>query len=169
MSVGSRRIEDSASLYYFWPRTENPMLMECVEGIEYTVDVYVGLEGKVHCAVPRRRIEVRSGEISKGLTEAVPEIINAATMAAEALPGPRGVLTFQCMHTESGDAIFFELNARFGGGAPLSIHAGANFPRWLIEETLGKAPSVGNPAFRENTLMLRYDDAVYTNEGIFCP
>ncbi len=165
MSIGSRRIEDMASLEYFWPRTANPMLMECVEGAEYTVDVYTGLDSQVHCAVPRRRIEVRSGEISKGLTEAVPEVIEGAMAAARALPGPRGVLTFQCMHTESGDAIFFELNARFGGGAPLSIQAGADFPRWLIEEAMGQAPSVGEPAFQENTLMLRYDEAVYTADG----
>ena len=164
-SIGSRRIDDVEELRFFWPRTKNPMLLECLTGVEYTVDVYSGLDGTVHCAVPRRRVEVRAGEVSKGLTEQVPAVIEAATKAAKALPGARGVLTFQCMLSDDGTPYFFELNARFGGGAPLSIHAGADFPRWLLEETQGRAPSVGSPPFRPRTLMLRYDDAVFLDEA----
>ena len=53
-----------------------------------------------------------------------------------------------------------EINPRFGGGFPLSYLAGANYPKWIIEEYL-----IGNeiPVFHDwqkNMLMLRYDHEV---------
>ena len=32
-----------------------------------------------------------------------------------------------------------EINARYGGGFPLALEAGADFPRWQLEELLGPA------------------------------
>ncbi|WP_419523240.1 ATP-grasp domain-containing protein [Lentibacter algarum] len=165
-SIGSRVIGDLDELRFYWARTEDPILLEYLEGVEYTVDVYVGLDGTVHCAVPRRRIAVRAGEVSKGITEDVPTIIEAAMLAAGLLPDARGVLTFQCIMGPSGIPSFFEINARFGGGAPLSIHAGADFPRFLIEEVLGQAPSIPKPpGFDPGVLMLRFDDAVFVPDA----
>lgn len=165
MSIGSRRLESMEDLRYWWPRTRNPMLMECATGIEYTIDVYSGLDGVPRCAVPRRRVEVRAGEVSKGLTEAVDVVMQGAMTAAAALPDAVGVLTFQCLLGDDGVARFFELNARFGGGAPLSIAAGADFPAWLLMEHEGKRPKILSPGFRPRTLMLRFDDAVFIDEG----
>ncbi len=160
-SIGSRRLDSLADLEYWLPRTDEPLLLEFLEGREYTIDVYVGLDGTAHCAVPRRRLQVRAGEVEKGITENHPTVIDTALRAARALRGGVGVLTFQCIVDSEGRAYFFELNARFGGGAPLSIHAGADFPRWLIEERLGKLPTINDPAFRDGVLMLRWDDAVF--------
>ncbi|MFT5430230.1 MAG: carbamoyl-phosphate synthase large subunit, partial [Myxococcota bacterium] len=57
------------------------------------------------------------------------------------------------------------LNARFGGGAPLSIAAGADFPRWLLEELEGTRPTIVAPGFNAGILMLRFDDAVFVEGG----
>ncbi len=164
-SIGSRSIPSRDELEYWLPRTRKPLLFEELRGPEYTVDVYVGLDGVPRCAVPRRRLEVRAGEVSKGVTEDVPAVIRDALRAAAALPDARGVLTFQCRLDETGRPRFFELNARFGGGAPLSIAAGADFPRWLVEERLGRRPTIGAPAFRPGVVMLRFDDAVFLEGG----
>ena len=163
-SIGSRAINDLEELRFWLPRTHEPLLLELAGGVEYTVDVYAGLDGRVHCAVPRRRVQVRAGEVEKGRTEAIEEIMDTAMRAARALPGGRGVLTFQCLLPDDGPPSVFELNARFGGGAPLSIEAGADFPRWLIEEALGREPSVATPPFEDGVLMLRWDDAVFIRE-----
>ena len=72
---------------------------------------------------------------------------------------------FQCILGADGKARFFDINARLGGGAPLSIYAGADFLCWTIEERLGRRPSVGNPPFRPAALMLRFDDAVFIDDG----
>ncbi len=164
-SIGSRSIPSLSELEYWLPRTRRPLLFEELTGPEYTVDVYVGLDGQPRCAVPRRRLEVRAGEVSKGITEAHPAVMRDALRAAAALPDARGVLTFQCRVDTGGTPRFFELNARFGGGAPLSIAAGADFPRWLVEERLGRRPQIAEPAFRHGVLMLRYDDAVFLEDG----
>ena len=46
------------------------IVQDYVPGAEYTLDIYRGRDGKVHCVVPRQRLAVRSGEVEKGLTVA---------------------------------------------------------------------------------------------------
>ena len=95
--------------------------MEMVTGPEYTVDVYVDLKGIARCAVPRRRLEVRAGEVSKGLTVRDAAIIDASMAVAAALPGAVGCITLQCFKRPNGEVTFIEINARFGGGYPLEL------------------------------------------------
>jgi carbamoyl-phosphate synthase large subunit len=160
-SIGSRILESEEDLRYWWPRTNDPLLMEYAPGREYTVDVYCGLNGDISCAVPRRRLRVRHGEVEKGRTENVSMLIEQAIIAAKALDTPRGVINFQCMVGDDNIPKWIELNARFGGGAPLSHQAGANFPKWLLEEALGLQPSIDNPAFQPGVTMMRWDDSVF--------
>ena len=52
---------------------EDPKLifMEYVDKNEYkefTVDMYYGQDNHIKCIVPRERIEIRAGEINKGIT-----------------------------------------------------------------------------------------------------
>jgi len=43
----------------------------------------------------------------------------------------------------------------------LSIKAGANFPRWLVQWWRGEDPRIRLDGWREGLLMLRYDEAVW--------
>ena len=56
---------------------------------------------------------------------------------------------------------FFEVNPRFGGGAPLSIAAGADLPLYLLQEVLGMPITASVGDFTDQLLMLRYDDALF--------
>jgi len=49
-----------------------------------------------------------------------------------------------------GDGVIFEINPRFSGGIPLTIQAGADMPRMLVDLTAGRrvAPSIGR--FRDD-------------------
>jgi len=159
-SVGAVRIDDAAELRFHLARTCWPVVESLETGEEFTVDVFVDMDGRARCAVPRRRLEVRGGEISKGRTVKDGAIMDAASRLAEALGGCRGCVTLQCFRGPEGRIAFFEANLRFGGGFPLSYTAGANFPGWLLRMVAGEAI----PAFdgwQDGLVMLRYDDAVF--------
>ena len=64
-------------------------------GDEYTVDVLVNRQGRGLCAVPRKRLEVRGGEISKGMTERQESLVALTRRLAETLPGAYGALNVQ--------------------------------------------------------------------------
>ena len=147
-------------------RGTDVVIEELVSGDEYTVDVFVDATGRARSPVPRRRLEVRAGEVSKGLTVRHPKVESLVARIAEDLPGARGCLNVQLIHDEpTGRIAVLEINARFGGGYPLTHHAGAPYVRWLLEEALGREPSIPDtPVWRPDTLMLRYDDAVFVDD-----
>jgi carbamoyl-phosphate synthase large subunit len=75
----------------------------------------------------------------------------------ELLPGCRGPLNFQGFLDASGGVRLTEINARFGGGYPLTHAAGARFPEWLLMERMGRPIPRDFQDWRPDTVMLRYD------------
>lgn len=139
------------------------LVQELWQGREFTVNVFFDRSGRLCCAVPHERLEVRAGEVSKGITRDIPALAAAAEKLAAALPGAAGPLCFQAVLTPAGKFAVFEINARFGGGFPLAHRAGAFFSRWLLEESAGLPSTVGK-TWKEGVTMLRYDSAVFLNE-----
>jgi len=159
--MGNYIVRNLDELRTFGRRVKEAIVQEFVKGVEHTMDVYTGFDGVPRCAVPRRRLEVRTGEVSKGLVVKNPAIMQVGLQVAEALGGCRGVVTVQCMVTPRGRIRVIEINPRFGGGAPLAIRAGADFPRWILSELLGKRPRINPTGFRDDLAMLRYDESVF--------
>jgi carbamoyl-phosphate synthase large subunit len=148
-------------LLFYAKRIPNVICQEFVEGAEFTCDVYVDFGMKVRCVVPRRRIEVRAGEMSKGQVVKNARIMSeAAALVAKLGAGP-GVITLQLFLTHDGKVKFIEINPRFGGGVPLSIKAGANFPKWILQELAGRKPDIHPGGFKDGLTMLRYDSEVW--------
>src|SRR5690606_11344664 len=108
------------------------IVQEFVTGVEHTLDVYTGLSGEPRCVVPRRRIEVRGGEVTKARTVKHAGIMETGLQVARVLGDCVGLITIQVILTPEGRIRVIEVNPRFGGGAPLAIRAGANFPKWLL-------------------------------------
>lgn len=159
-------IGDQIDLDYHLLRGRDPIVQEFVEGVEHTLDVYVGLGGTARCVVPRRRWQVRGGEVSKGVVVKDRAIIEAGRQVVASLgPSLRGVVTLQCIVTAAGRIRFIEINPRFGGGAPLSIAAGADFPGWLMTELLGGTPVIAAEGYENGLCMLRYDWAAFVSLG----
>jgi carbamoyl-phosphate synthase large subunit len=138
------------------------LVQSIATGREYTVDVFVDRDGRCRCAVPRRRIETRGGEVSKGVTVRNRDVMDLAWQVAETLPGAYGVMNIQIFHDAATNQLaVIEINPRFGGGYPLSEQAGAPMTRWLLEDVL-KLPSTSRAdMWREGVVMLRYDAAVF--------
>jgi len=127
---------------------------------EYTVDMYYSHDGELRCLVPRLRIETRAGEVSKSRTARI-DAIDMLLDRLGSVDGARGCITLQIFVHRRSDVIYgIEVNPRFGGGYPLSYEAGANFPRWLIEEYLLGKPVEFCDDWESELTMLRYDDHV---------
>jgi carbamoyl-phosphate synthase large subunit len=136
-------------------------VQELARGREFTVNLYVNRAGKCVCAVPHWRVEVRAGEVSKGITVKDPRLMELARRVAEALPGARGPLNMQCFLDDDGTIAIIEINARFGGGYPLAHKAGARFTDWLLDEQEGREAGPYD-GWTDDLAMLRYDEAVFS-------
>jgi len=158
---GNAVVNNRRELSFFAKRIPNVIYQQFIEGTEYTCDVYIDFDLKVRCVVPRKRIEVRTGEVSKAQIIKNTRIMSEAVSLAEKLGAGPGVITLQLFLTSSGDIKFVEINPRFGGGAPLSIKAGANFPKWILNELSGKKQNIRFDGFKDNLIMLRYDSEVW--------
>ena len=163
-SVGVTKINNRKELVFFHDYIPNAIIQECIRGQEFTNDVLVDFQGKVKCVVPRLRMETRAGEISKGITVKNQEIIAATKKVVEALPGAVGCITVQCFLLPNQEIKFIEINPRFGGGIPLSIQAGANFPRWIIEMSLNRHSQIALDQWQEGVVMLRYDESIFVTK-----
>ena len=74
-----------------------------------------------------------------------------------------GAINIQCRIVD-GVATVFEINPRFSGGIPLTIAAGADFPRMLVELARGRrvTPQIGR--FQEGLWMSSYETSVFLPE-----
>jgi carbamoyl-phosphate synthase large subunit len=146
-------------------RGDEVVVQEVAQGHEHTIDLLVDSAGRCVSAVPRRRLEVRAGEVSKAVTVRSPALEDVAARVGEALPGAYGPLTVQVFATDDDELAVIEVNARFGGGFPLAREAGADHPRWLVEEVAGLPSTADAGAWRPGLVMLRYDAALFVDEG----
>lgn len=162
-------IKTASDLIPYHFENEKLMFMEYIDHNqydEYTVDTYYDKDGDLKCIVPRKRIAVRAGEVNKGVTHRN-EIFDCIKTKLSHIEGAVGCLTMQFFFNPNTKRIIgIEINPRFGGGYPLSYLAGANYPKFLIEEyLLGKEIDFFDD-WQVNLLMLRYDDEVLVSNYI---
>ena len=156
---------DRRELEFFCDYVVDPIVQERLPGPEITSDVLCDASGAVRAVVSRRRIEVRAGEVSKGITVHDPEIIEGCVEIAEGLKATCPI-TIQCM-LKDGRPLFTEVNARLGGGVPLALAAGARLVEWLLAleaEIDVTIPPVGS--YRTGVSFTRFDDAFTLSEEV---
>ncbi len=130
---------------------------------EFTIDVFLALDGVATSAVPRERMQVVAGESYVGRTVNDPELAAESIRLCQMM-GLTGHNTVQAFRTPNGFE-FIEVNPRFGGGAALSMAAGAPSPRWLIQETAGIPFDPAPGSFQPELVMLRYTRDVWISES----
>ena len=128
---------------------------------EYTIDMYYGTDNCVKCIVPRERIKIRAGEINKGRTVKCP-LMDYIKERLDKIEGCIGCICIQVFFNPlTEDVVGIEINPRFGGGYPQSYAAGGNYPEMLIKEYFLGEKIAYIDDWKDNMLMLRFDDAVY--------
>ncbi len=158
------RVSNPRELQFFLDYVPDPVVQEWMPGPEITNDVICDLDGDILAVISRRRIEVRWGEVAKGVTIHDQSITDACVRAAKALPAV-GPITVQCMIKENAP-YFTEINARLGGGVPLGIAAGVDSPRYLLAKAAGIAtdiPPLG--AYQTGLYLTRFDSSYFLTEG----
>src|SRR5262249_44959194 len=156
-SLDNFTADDADELHRAIRKVPDLIVQPLVRGVEVTIDTLSDLQGRFLAACPRERLEVKSGQAVRSRTFASPELEALARRAVEGLPiiGPANL---QCFLTDDGPR-FFEINARFGAGTALSIHAGLNGPLALVRLAQGRRLPELCP--RPGVLMLRYWQEVF--------
>ncbi len=158
------RILNQRELDFFAGYIPSPIIQEYLPGAEITADVVCGHRGDILAVVSRRRIEVRSGEVAKGVTMYDPFISEACQKIATALAFTCP-FTVQCI-LKDNTPYFTEINARLGGGIPLAIAAGVDVPRLLLEDLAGlPVTPVPLGAYQIGLYLTRYDDSFFLTEA----
>ncbi|MDO7171349.1 ATP-grasp domain-containing protein [Mariniflexile sp. AS56] len=151
--------------YHF--KNKNLMFLEYLDHSfyeEFTCDLYYDKFNNLKSVVPRQRIEVRDGEVNKGITKKN-MLVDYIGEHLKHIDGAIGCLTAQFFKHITDDCIYgIEINARFGGGFPLSYAAGANYPKWIIQEYLFDEEINSYNDWEADLLMLRYDDEVLVHD-----
>ena len=158
-AVGAYPVRTARELAFFLDYVELPIVQEYLDGPEYTIDVLCDAGGRPLSIVPRERVVIRSGVIDRGRTVNSPELIQLAERVCAVIPFV-GPLNIQC-RMRDGVPVVFEINPRFSGGIPLTIAAGADFPRMLISIARGVSlsPRIGD--FRDDLWIAKFESAVF--------
>ncbi|QXM06672.1 ATP-grasp domain-containing protein [Crassaminicella indica] len=157
-SINAFKVNNEKELSFFREYVPNPIIQEFAEGDEYTIDVFCDFEGNPITIVPRKRVATRGGEVSKAVVIREREIIDEVKRMVNVLK-PIGPITVQCIKGMSGIK-FIEINPRFGGGAPISMKAGANSAKNIYKLLMGEKLSYYED-YEDGLVALRYDQAVF--------
>ncbi len=131
-----------------------------VRGTEFTVDIFCDFFGKPIFITPRIRLAVRGGEVLKTQIIQDQDIINEMELLIEDFK-PCGPITVQLIRdNETQEDYYIEINPRYGGGAPLSIMAGADSAEMMIRLLNGEKISYQSRAAVNGATFSRFDQSV---------
>lgn len=137
-------------------RIKDPIIQEKGYGEEYTIDLF-GDGNRLISAVPRKRIETRSGISYKGTSVKNTELIEYSEKIYNKLKfvGPANL---QCF-LEDNEVKFFDINPRFSGSLPLTIASGVNTVLMSLKLAMGEQIEPMND-FKE-IKMCRYWEEIF--------
>jgi HAD superfamily hydrolase (TIGR01549 family) len=135
-----------------------------IEGTEYTVDIFCDYNGNPIYITPRIRLAVRAGEVLKTEIVMDDKIIEESKGLIEEFK-PCGPITVQLIRQNStGDDYYIEINPRYGGGAPLSMKAGARSAEAVLEILLCNKVEY-RKCVQNHAVYSRFDQSVCISEG----
>ena len=164
-SINAYKVENLEDLEFHAEKIGDYIIQPFISGREYTIDIFCDYEGNPVYITPRERLAVRSGEVLKTrITQDDKMIAEMKTLVDDYKPS--GQITVQLIQDErTGENYYIEINPRFGGGAPLSIKAGADSAKAVLKMLCGEKLTYVEKAARDGAIYSRFDQSVCVNEA----
>ena len=161
-SINAFKVENQEELEVYAGQVEDYIVQPFVSGHEYTIDIFCDWEGEPISIVPRERLQVRAGEVLKTQICMDKTMIEESKALCKAFK-PCGPMTVQLIRDEAGNDWYIEINPRFGGGAPLSMKAGARSAEAILKLLDGE--EIKEPELADGAIYSRFDQSVCITEG----
>ena len=161
-SINAFKVENEEELEVYAGQVEDYIVQPFVSGREYTIDIFCDWDGEPISIVPRERLQVRAGEVLKTRIELDQTMIEEAKVLCAAFK-PCGPMTVQLIRDAEGIDWYIEINPRFGGGAPLSMKAGARSAEAILKLMDGE--EVEEQKVADSAIYSRFDQSVCITEG----
>ena len=161
-SINAFKVENAEELEVYAGQVEDYIVQPFVSGHEYTIDIFCDWDGEPITIVPRERLQVRAGEVLKTQICMDKTMIEESKALCNAFK-PCGPMTVQLIRDASGIDWFIEINPRFGGGAPLSMKAGARSAEAILRILDGE--EAAEYLITNGAIYSRFDQSVCITEG----
>lgn len=139
---------------------DSTLIMSSLPGTEWTVDAYVGQDGRIVYTMVRERMGLAGGISIKGRTAKNQAVIDATREMLGKL-SCRGPALIQWKADQDGVPKLVEINPRFSGGLMISRAAGVNPISNIIREHKGE--TLTEQDWREVTVLGYLDYKVLEN------
>lgn len=165
-SVDAYKVTNEEDLKAYAAKVNDYIIQPFISGKEYTIDIFCDYEGNPVFITPRERMAVRAGEVLQTrICQDDQMIAEMKTLISDYKPC--GQITVQLIQDETtGDNYYIEINPRFGGGAPLTIKAGADSAKAVLRMLNGEVLSYEEKAARDGAIFSRFDQSVCVYEGV---
>lgn len=165
-SIDAYKVENEEELRNCSEKVKDYIIQPFISGKEYTIDIFCDYEGNPVYITPRERIAVRSGEVLQTRICQDDRMIDEMETLIRDFK-PCGQITVQLIREETtGDDYYIEINPRFGGGAPLSIKAGADSAKAVLRMLNGEKLAYEKKAARDQAVYSRFDQSICIYEGV---
>ena len=162
-SIYAYKADSESELKSYVQQVPDYIIQPFISGTEYTIDIFCDYQGNPIYITPRIRLAVRAGEVLKTKICQDHTIIEDMKILINDFK-PCGPITVQMIkHETSGEKFYIEINPRFGGGAPLSMYAGANSAEMLLKMLTGEAIKYIPQAAEDGAVFSRFDQSIRVN------
>lgn len=159
-SIFAYKVHNQEELVSYAAQVPDYIIQPFIEGTEYTVDIFCDFDGNPIFITPRIRLAVRAGEVLKTQIVQDQQIITEMKQMLRDYK-PCGPITVQLIrHGQTGVDHYIEINPRFGGGAPLTMKAGADAAMALLQLLRGERLSFREGAAEDGAIYSRFDQSI---------
>ena len=159
-SINAFKVETPEELPVYAEQIDEYIVQPFVDGTEYTIDIFCDFDGAPVYIIPRERMQVRAGEVLKTRICLDKKMIEEAKALIKKFK-PCGPMTVQLIRDKvTGDDYYIEINPRFGGGAPLSMKAGARSAESVLRLISGEIVGYTVTGLSDGAVFSRFDQSV---------